>query len=1168
MVTPEIDGAIRPYAIFGHYTDAEGMRYSKAIPERNQSFVENINKHIALQNKPNSEKRIVIIYYKGAGQSAMTAGGMEVSPALFNVLKRLEREGYNLGKLPATSKELQTMIQNRGAVFGTYAEGASTEFMRKSSPELISKEEYESWVKKSLRPEKYAEVVALNGEFPGKHLVTEDGQLGIPRIQFGNVVIMPQTAAGGGSDSFKVLHGTDAAPPHSYIAQYLWIQHGFKADAMLHFGTHGSLEFTPRKQVALSSLDWPDRLVGTIPHYYVYTISNIGEGVIAKRRAYATLQSHLTPPFLESSVRGIYRELTERIKIYNNIFETDAYLKTSKVDENEVRRASLAVKAKAVEMGIHSDLGLDSILTKPYTAAEIMRVENFAEELSVEKITGQLYTMGIPYEKDRIISSVFAMSAEPIAYSLHVLDKMRGTANPEVAKRRPLFTKYYLNPANNLVKRILNNPALATDELVCRTAKITQEELDKARKIIKSKNAPTGMMAMMMAMAEKDLKASGAQKSTASKSDEMPADIKAMVEGVRKNKKMPDFAIRKVEEMAKKGEYEDLRKMAKMMGSKDDKKGKSETASAAKSEAKPQSKPSKPSMPAMPKPEQYTKDEVNFAHSILQVESTIMNVVRYKRDLERSPEIEMKSLMNAFNGGYTQPSSAGDPIANPNTIPTGRNMYAIDAEMTPSESAWDKGVRLAKNTIELYRERHNDSIPRKVSYTLWSSEFIQTGGATIAQVLYMLGVEPIRDSRGRVSDLRLIPSKDLGRPRIDVVVQTSGMLRDIAASRLFLINRAVEMAAAAKDDEYVNQVSEGVIESERVLIEKGLTPEEARDIATFRVFGGANGGYGTSSQAMIMKSDKWESQDELADVYLNNMGAFYGDEKKWETFRQHAFHAALTRTDVVIHPRQSNTWGALSLDHVYEFMGGLNNAVRSVTGKDPDAYFSDYRNRNNVRVQELKESIGVESRTTILNPTYIREKMKGEATSAGIFAATVQNTFAWNVLKPSVIDDRLWDEIHDVYVKDKFNLGVHEFFERENPAALQEVTAVMLETVRKGMWQASEEQIKQMADLHTSLVNKYKPSCTGFVCDNAKLRDYISQNAPAAAEQYNQNIREIRQAATSVKTKDGVVMKKEDVSTQQAEQEVTNVSNVLVIAVSVLAILILVFVVRSRRKQD
>ena len=138
-----------------------------------------------------------------------------------------------------------------------------------------------------------------------------------------------------------------------------------------------------------------------------------------------------------------------------------------------------------------------------------------------------------------------------------------------------------------------------------------------------------------------------------------------------------------------------------------------------------------------------------------------------------------------------------------------------------------------------------------MSYTLWSGEFIETEGATVAQVLYMLGVEPIRDAFGRVTDLRLIPSEELGRPRIDVVVQTSGQLRDIA-SRLFLINRAVEMAAAAKD-QFENHVAEGVIAAERALTEKGISPKEARELSAYRVFGGVNGSYGTGIQGMVQR---------------------------------------------------------------------------------------------------------------------------------------------------------------------------------------------------------------------------------------------------------------------------------------------------------------------------
>ena len=952
IVTPEIDGAIRPFALFAQYEDEEGLRHSYAVPERLKTFVSTINNYLNLNTKPNSEKKVAIYYYKGPGQNALTAAGMEVVPSLYNLLVRMKQEGYNISGLPANAEELGKMIQAQGAVFNSYAEGAFNDFMQKGHPELITKDQYESWVKESLRPEKYQEVVDAFGEFPGNYMATNDGKLGIARLQFGNVVLMPQNAAGSGDNSFQVIHGTNMAPPHTYIASYLWMQHGFKADALIHFGTHGSLEFTPRKQVALCSNDWPDRLVGAVPHFYIYSIGNVGEGMMAKRRSYATIQSYLTPPFLESSVRGIYRELMEKIKIYNNSHK-----------ENKDQE-SLAVKTLTVKMGIHRDLGLDSIANKPYTEDEIARVENFAEELATEKITGQLYTMGVPYEAERITSSVYAMATEPIAYSLLALDKQRGKATDAVSKHRSLFTQQYLTPARHLVEKLLANPALATDELICRTAGITAQELAKARQIEADRNAPKGMMAMMMAMGK-----------------------------ARK---------------------------------------------------------------------EYSKEEIELALAIAEVERTIKNVGNYKNALLTSPEEELSSLMNALKGGYTAPTPGGDPIANPNALPTGRNMYAINAEATPTESAWEKGIALAKQTIDTYKQRHNDSIPRKVSYTLWSSEFIETGGATIAQVLYMLGVEPVRDAFGRVSDLKLIPSAELGRPRIDVVVQTSGQLRDIAASRLFLINRAVEMAAAAKDDKFENQVAASVVEADRVLSDNGVGPHDARDLVSFRVFGGANGMYGTGIQGMVESGDRWESESEIADTYLNNMGAFYGDEKHWEVFQKFAFEAALNSTDVVVQPRQSNTWGALSLDHVYEFMGGMNLAVRNVTGKDPDAYLSDYRNRNNMKMQELKEAVGVESRTTILNPTYIKEKMKGGSSAASEVAQTVTNTYGWNVMKPTAIDKELWDNIYDVYVKDEYKLNVKDFFEKQNPAALQEVTAVMMETARKGYWKASLEQLSNI----------------------------------------------------------------------------------------------------------
>ena len=108
-------------------------------------------------------------------------------------------------------------------------------------------------------------------------------------------------------------------------------------------------------------------------------------------------------------------------------------------------------------------------------------------------------------------------------------------------------------------------------------------------------------------------------------------------------------------------------------------------------------------------------------------------------------------------------------------------------------------------------------------------------------------------------------------------------------------------------------------------------------------------------------------------------------------------------------------------------MGGMNLAVRNVTGKDPEAYFADYRNRNRVRMQDLKEAIGVESRSTIFNPEYIKEVMKGGASSASQITEVVTNTYGWNVTKPEVIDDAMWNQIYDVYVTDSYKLGTEIF---------------------------------------------------------------------------------------------------------------------------------------------
>jgi cobaltochelatase CobN len=267
IVVPELDGSIRPYVLFAHRINDEGIHEQYTIPERLDKFVSAVNNYISLQHIPNKDKRVAIVYFKGPGEQSLTASGLAVVPSLYNLLDKMRHEGYNVSGLPENSEKLAELLQKEGSPISDLS-------------------------------------------------VLDENPDTVVKVRLGNIALLPQPLAGHGDNTFQIVHGTDKDPVKEFQNAYYWIQNEFKADAMIHFGTHGGLEYTPRKQVALSDTDWPDKLVGTIPHYYIYTIGNVGEALIAKRRTYAGIQSHITPPFLESNLHGVYRKLTDAISAY------------------------------------------------------------------------------------------------------------------------------------------------------------------------------------------------------------------------------------------------------------------------------------------------------------------------------------------------------------------------------------------------------------------------------------------------------------------------------------------------------------------------------------------------------------------------------------------------------------------------------------------------------------------------------------------------------------------------------------------------------------------------------------------------------------------------------------------------------------------------------------
>lgn len=984
VVVPEIDGAMTPLCISTQDPDENGFLLYNPIDERVDAFMEQFDRFMRLKVMPNADKKIAIGYFKSPGKDALLASGMEVVPSLYNFLLRLKKEGYNVDGLPSSLKEFQKEIMTRGSVMGDYATAAQERFMDEGNPVWIHKDEYERWAGDVLLPEKYQEVTDRYGAAPGTLLARGDS-LAIAAITYGNVMLFPQPRPALGDDDFKLVHGVEVAPPHIYLAPYLYMQKEFDADALIHFGTHGNLEFTPGKNAGLSQADWAEVLVGNRPHFYFYTTGNVGEAIIAKRRSHAVLVTHLTPPFVESGMRQKYAS------ILNDIHSALAYPEHN----------NLNLKREIAKSGLLSDLRLDTTLTKPLTTEELETLDSFIEEISNEKITGAYYTLGVPYDQHDLETTVVAMAADKFAYE---------------------------NAKKDFEKGI-----------------ITERQLHDATFI-------------------------------------------------RHNYYQEGAAI------------------------------------------------------------------VRQALSTVSDGNPFFSEARGYRDALISSSVnELDAMVGALSGKPVSPAPGGDPVLNPNVLPTGRNMFSINAEATPGEKAWSDGIALAEQTIANYKKQHGE-YPRKVTYTFWAGEFISSQGATLAQTFRMLGVEPVRDGQGRVIDLKLTPSEQLGRPRINVMVQVSGQLRDIAGSRLRMLTDAVRLASEASEDMYPNYVAEGTLRQEKDLIDKGLPPVDARALSTMRVFGPVNNGYGSGMLSYTENSGSWDDRKELAEGFVNNMCAIYGDTINRGVANPNLFKAAITGTAVVVQPRQSNTWGPVSLDHVYEYTGGLSLVASEVNGREPDAVMADYRNSYLPRIQDAKEAVAVEMRSTLLNPSFIKERMKGGASTAGMFGEMFRNIFGWNVMRQSVLNEKTYDDLYDIYIADVNDLGIREYFERENPAAFQEMTATMLESARKGFWSPSESQLKTIAEAHAETTDKHGAPCTEFVCANQKLQAFIASNLSSSQKSaFEQNM----SRAVSVVNK-GMVLKGEDVS---PAKESIDKSTILVITVMVIMILVAFMIILIRRKR-
>ncbi len=288
IAIPEIDGATEPF-IYGGLPE-RGVE-PVALEDRCRRYARRLKRWNRLQTAPRNELTLALVLFcfppnKG---NIGTAADLDVFPSVWHSLLKLKEEGYDV-ELPESADALRELVIN-----GNAAQFSSTANVA-----------YRMTAAEYRRHCPYvAEIESEWGAVPG-NINSFGGELLIQGIQLGKVFIGVQPTFGFEGDPMRLMMARSGAPHHGFMAFYTYLSRILIADAVVHVGTHGALEFMPGKQVGLSAECWPDRLIDELPNVYLYSVNNPSEGTIAKRRSYAELISYLTPP-MENA--GVYREL-------------------------------------------------------------------------------------------------------------------------------------------------------------------------------------------------------------------------------------------------------------------------------------------------------------------------------------------------------------------------------------------------------------------------------------------------------------------------------------------------------------------------------------------------------------------------------------------------------------------------------------------------------------------------------------------------------------------------------------------------------------------------------------------------------------------------------------------------------------------------------------------
>ncbi|WP_407281919.1 cobaltochelatase subunit CobN [Methanolobus sp. WCC1] len=481
----------------------------------------------------------------------------------------------------------------------------------------------------------------------------------------------------------------------------------------------------------------------------------------------------------------------------------------------------------------------------------------------------------------------------------------------------------------------------------------------------------------------------------------------------------------------------------------------------------------------------------------------LYNAIGYANAIHESTDAELQSMINALDGKYIASALGDDPTRSPDEVlPTGKNFYAFNPNVVPTKESWDMGKELVDEFLEEWKENHEGKYPEKVGFVLWSSESMRHKGVMESEIMYMLGVKPVWGSSGKVEGVEIIDEANLGRPRIDVVVTMTGVYRDNWKWQVQLMDRAVRLAAQEDASTYENYVKDHSDLIYDALMDTGnYDPAEAKELSMCRLFGPDDGSWGIGGLTnAVDASGSWDDEEKLANLYIDSLGYIYGDNI-WALKDTEVFRNVLANTEAVLFSRSGNSGRGSSsviFDHTYEFFGGFGMAVRNISGYTPEMFIVNLKDPNLAATETLGKYLSRELRSQYWNPEYIRGMMGHGYIGAGELDRMLEDFWGLTVMLPDEVTDDMWNEFYDIYVQDKYDLGLDEWFDQENPWAKQSMAARMLEAARKDYWDASDEVIQSLVKDYVESVVNDGVTCCHHTCGNMQLADFTDGLMQAA----------------------------------------------------------------------